>query len=495
MSTEPLPPYEQLEPRAVWSYFAGLAAVPRPSKKEERVRAHVRALAEELGFAADEDGAGNLVVKVDAKPGYEDVPSTALQAHLDMVCEKNTGTVHDFDRDPIRLMVDRDAEGALTVRADGTTLGADNGLGVALALAAAADPRVAHGPLELVFTVDEEEGMGGAEGLDPSLIAARRLINLDTEEDAALYVGCAGGCDTNLTWRFSAGDAAEKAAWKVELRGLRGGHSGGDIHLGRGSATKLLARVLGRLGNGWSLVHIEGGSKRNAIPREAAAVVCGADLEPRLRQAALEVAAEARQESGEAELTIEMTAAAGGRALSPANSRLLIRALEALPHGPVGMHPDIPTLVETSNNLATLACDDEGSEKVIRAGTLSRSSSASRLQEVLHQIAAVGDLSGAEVEHANAYPGWAPNMESPTLQVCRQVHLDLFGAEPKVAAVHAGLECGLLGRRLPGIDMVSLGPRIEGAHSPDETAWVASVERSWEYLTAILDRLARTGAA
>lgn len=496
-----VPAYSDLAPASVWRHFAGLSAVPRPSKKEERVREHVRSVCEELGLEVAEDDAGNLVARVPASAGRESAPTVVLQAHLDMVCEKNEGTRHDFDRDPIRLLVDRDDTGAVIVRADGTTLGADNGIGVALMLAAVSED-VARGPLELLFTVDEEEGMGGAIGLEPSLVSGRTLLNLDTEEDDMLYIGCAGGCDTNLEWRFAADSLDEVAAGtivqNVAIRGLRGGHSGGDIHEGRGSATTLLARLLSRVGESVRVVSLRGGSKRNAIAREAFATVVttGDEAAVELARLATEIQAEARAESKEPALTITVEAAKaeeGTSALDIAASRRLVRALVALPHGVAGMHPDIPELVETSNNLATIETRDEtrdeSDEKIVEVGCLSRSSSESRLAEILDRIEAVGRLSGASVERDNAYPGWEPNVESNVLATAKEVHAALFGHPPSAEAVHAGLECGLLGRKLPGVDMVSLGPRIEGAHSPDERVWVASVERSWTYLKGLLDAL------
>lgn len=486
-----LPTYDALQPGPVWEDFAAMSAVPRPSKKEERILDMLKNLSRERGYTVDQDKVGNLVIRVPGAGGGEDAPTVILQAHVDMVCEKNSGTEHDFDRDPIRLLVDRDGDGDLIVRADGTTLGADNGIGVCLALAAArAD--IKRPPLEILLTVDEEAGMTGAEHLDGSLLNGRTLINLDTEEDAALYVGCAGGCDISLGWTFDAEPFAGQAH-EIVVRGLRGGHSGGDIHEGRGSANKVLTRLLGRLlgqAPGLRLLHIDGGSKRNAIAREASALVAGDG--DGLRRAAAEVEAEARAESKEPELTIRIESRdVDAPALPVEPSGRVIRALAAVPHGVVGMHPDVPGLVETSNNLATVELKAVGDGISVQVGCLSRSSSPSRMEEVLNQIGAVGELAGATVERANSYPGWEPNMDSAVLQVCRDVHEETFGAPPKIAAVHAGLECGLLGRRVEGLDMVSLGPRIEGAHSPDERVWVRSVQLSWTYLTAVLERLAQ----
>ncbi len=486
---------EGLKPCRVWGIFAGMAAVPRPSKREEKIRAHIHEVAKGLGLKSREESVGNIIVDVPATPGHESAPITVLQGHLDMVAEKNAGTVHDFDRDPIRTVVAKNAAGERIVRAEGTTLGADNGLGVALALAAATDPEVVHGPLELLFTTDEEAGMTGAKALTPDSFKGRRLLNLDSEEDDCVYIGCAGGCDTNLTWRLAA-SAGGAEACRVVVDGLRGGHSGGDIHENRGNAIKLLTRVLSRAPEATLRVGlISGGRVRNAIPREARAVVSG----PAGTIAALEVAAatvrvEGIAESYEEGLSIRVEtlgASDAGGVASEADTARLLAALAAVPSGVVGMHPKIPKLVQTSNNLSTVMSEVRDGELEIVAGTLTRSSSASCLQTVTDQIAAVGRLSGADVACGNAYPGWEPNVDSPTLATCRRVYESLFGSAPEVAAIHAGLECGIIGERVGNMDMVSFGPRIEGAHSPDECVYIESVAKSWKYLVAVLGELAR----
>ena len=488
---------EDLEPGVVWKLFAGIAAVPRPSKKEERVRAHVRAVAEEHGLTVRQDSIGNLLVDVPATPGCESAPITVLQAHLDMVCEKNAGVTHDFDRDPIRLILDKDPAGEQIVRADATTLGADNGMGVAMALAVAFSSDATHGPLELLFTIDEEAGMSGAKAVTPEFFHGRRLLNLDSEEDDILCIGCAGGCDTTLAWTCT-GSPIDKGAevFRVVVDGLRGGHSGCDIHENRGSAIKLLVRtLLGIDSAGLRLVSLDGGSLRNAIPREATAVVAGqVGLADTLRQAAQQVQEEACRESAEQGLSIRVepvTNETSVVAMSRTDTGCLLSTLAALPHGVLGMHPSVPGLVQTSNNLATVrVAPGESSPTLdIHVGTLSRSSSASLLRVTLAQIASVGRLAGARIETANGYPGWEPNLDSPVLGTCRRVYETVMGEPPKVAAIHAGLECGIIGERVSGMDMVSLGPRIEGAHSPDERVWVASVQKSWKYLLAILAEL------
>ena len=487
-----------LEPAAVWTFFAGLANVPRPSKREAKVQQYIRDLAASHGLGCREDAVGNLVLTADATEGCDDAPVTVIQAHLDMVCEKNSGVDFDFDHDAIRLVRDQDGEGADVLRADGTTLGADNGLGVALALAAATAPGIRRGPLEILLTFDEESGMTGALNLDPAVVEGRRLLNLDSE-DNALYIGCAGGTDVELSWQLETAAVANDAPRaRISVSGLRGGHSGCDIHEGRGNANKLLVRALRRSSiDGLRLLSIDGGNLRNAIPREASALVAvpsATDIET-LTQVARDVEAEARRESLEpgAEVRVEAATDEGGTvAVTAADTHRLLDALAALPHGVLGMHPEIPTLVETSSNLASVRSTPTDGGLRIEAVKLSRGSSASRMAEALDRIAAIGALSGAEVATANGYPGWEPNPSSPLLATFRQVHQELFGDLPEVKAIHAGLECGILGERLGDLDMISFGPRIEGAHSPDERVWIGSVERCWRYLVAVLDALAET---
>ncbi|NOX58931.1 MAG: aminoacyl-histidine dipeptidase [Planctomycetes bacterium] len=484
-----------LEPKSVWGFFAGLTSVPRPSKNEERIQQHILKVAEDLGFSAKRDGAGNIVIAVPASVGCEGAPITVLQGHLDMVCEKNAGIDQDFNRDPIRTVIDKNSQGEVIVRAEGTTLGADNGMGVALALAACSDPNVVHGPLELLFTCDEEEGMTGAKALTPDSFKGRRLINLDSEEDDAVYIGCAGGRDTNLTWNLPmvAADAGAECC-RVSVSGLRGGHSGGDVHEGRASANRLIVRTLLRAED-IQIAAINGGSKRNAIAREASAIVCGPiGTHKALADAAACVAAEAIGESFEDDIRIDVVKADAGecdQVVSRSDTSRLLSGLMAIPHGVMGMHPQIPLLVQTSNNLSTIVSSIGDSGLCVEVGMLTRSSSDSRKQEALDQIANVGILSGADVQHENDYPGWEPNPDSSLLTTCSRVYRDLFGAEPTVAAIHAGLECGIIGERVGKMDTISFGPRIEGAHSPDEQVWVASVEKIWRYLKAVLAELSK----
>ncbi len=492
---------ESLEPVLVWRLFAGMAGVPRPSKKEERIREHVRAVAEENSLKVRQDQIGNLLIEVPASPGHESAPITVLQGHLDMVCEKNTDTEHDFDRDPIRLILEDDAqEKEQIVRADGTTLGADNGIGVALALAAALSPDVVHGPLELLCTTDEEAGMTGAKDLAPGFFNGRRLLNLDSEEDDAIYIGCAGGCDTTLEWDLDTRPPASKMeACRIVVQGLCGGHSGGDIHKNRGNANKLLARtLLACRSDELQLASFSGGSLRNAIPREAAAVLVGpAGTLDMLKKFAAAVQDQAAQESAEDDPVIRAEQVPTGEApavISAQDTQRVLAALAALPHGVLGMHPEIDGLVETSNNVATVttSLNEPGNSMQVAIGALSRSSSATQIHVTLRQIEAVGKLAGAKVTTANPYPGWVPNADSPVLGICRKTYERLFGESPNVTAIHAGLECGIIGDRVGGLDAVSFGPRITGAHSPDERVYVASVQKVWKYLCAVLAELAKS---
>ena len=490
-----------LEPANVWQYFAGIAHVPRPSKREERIRKHVRDWAAAKNLPCREDARGNVIINAPATAGCEGAPSIVLQAHLDMVPEKNAGTQHDFEKDPICLVIDKDdASGKAIVRADGTTLGADNGMGVAMAMAAATDENVKHGPLELIFTLDEEDGMTGAKAIEADSLTGRMMLNLDTEEDDTICIGCAGGCDSNIELAYDNAGLATTDAEQVlvKVAGLRGGHSGCDIHENRGNAIKLLTKALRRCsGMSLQVSDVRGGSKRNAIPREASALVGGkAGLLDALRASADQVRQLALTEAPDVNLTITAEAHTCDKDhawISEQDTKRLLCCLTALPNGVMGMSPAVPGLVQSSNNVATISTQRNGDGVRVRVATLSRSSNASCITNICEQIAAIGRLAGGSVETGNAYPGWEPNIDSELLGVGRRVYQELFGDEPKVEAVHAGLECGIIGERVPGMDMISFGPTITGAHSPDEQIYVESVEKSWRYLRAMLNAL--SGAA
>ncbi|HEX6852572.1 MAG TPA: aminoacyl-histidine dipeptidase [Candidatus Polarisedimenticolaceae bacterium] len=477
-----------LEPRSLWEHFDALTKIPRPSGREAAAAAYVESVARRIGAEIRRDAVGNVVLSVPASSGREKAPAVILQGHLDMVAEKNKGVEHDFLKDPIRTRVEGEWVGAV-----GTTLGADNGIGVAAALAAATDPAVSHGPLELLFTIDEERGLTGAIGLDASLLRGRTLLNLDSEEDGAIYVGCSGGCDSILHFdpRWTA-PTPGRAPLLLEVRGLRGGHSGLNIHEGRGNALKLVVRILFsalEAGVRFDLAAIRGGSKHNAIPREAEAIL---HVDPADR-AKLDGIVACMREGFGVELAgvddgVEVAvsdAPSAARVASAEAAGRLVRLLAVLPHGVIAMSRDLPGLVETSNNLAVAEIEGD----LVRIVTSSRSSVAPSIRMVLDAIRCAGQLAGADVESRDGYPGWKPNLASPALGVVRDVYRRRWGREPEVKAIHAGLECGLLGEKVPGLDMVSFGPQIEGAHSPDERVHVASVDRFWGALKEVLDRM------
>ncbi len=478
-----------LEPTALWRHFDTILTIPRASKDEGRMRDHIVASADRLGLAHHADAAGNLVVRKPATTGHEGAGITVLQSHLDMVQEKNADVAFDFATDAIVPEMQGEY-----LTAAGTTLGSDNGIGVAAMLAVMGETAFAHGPLELLFTIDEETGLTGAARLDGGLVQGRRLINLDSEEDGVLYVGCAGGGDTQLTVELAAAPAPEAGvALAVALRGLKGGHSGVDIHLQRGNAVKLLGRALWAvrlLGHRYDLARFDGGSAHNAIPREAfATVVVPADGQSALLAALDREVAAIRDEYAPADPGITLTADAMNRPSTvwdPATTERVLRLVNALPHGVEAMSYDIPDLVETSVNLATVVPGD-GS---LRVGLSSRSSVDSALDAMRRRVRAIGVLAGAAVDEGEAYPGWKPDLESPLLDAVKTVHRRQFDREPGVKAIHAGLECGILGKKVPGIDMISFGPRIEFPHSPDERVHVDSVARFHKLLEATLTALA-----
>lgn len=490
-STPQLAALAGLEPAVVWSHFAGLAAVPRPSKKEERVREWVLGLARQRGWATRSDSVGNIVLDVPATPGCEKAPLLALQSHLDMVCEKNADVTFDFDAQGIVLKVVGDE-----VRAAGTTLGADNGIGVAAMLAVAASPDLRHGPLELLFTIDEETGLTGATAISPTLLKARRLINLDSEEDDILYIGCAGGRTSSL--RLTAATSPitpTEACVAILVTGLRGGHSGADIHEGRANSNKLLVQTIARLRVPFRLAKFEGGNKHNAIPRESTAHLFVQQRDAASVKAVVEaMQKEALARYGDVDPGVRVCMSdtkAPPTAFGVEDSRRAIDLLAAVPDGVLGLSRAVPGLVETSNNLAVVSWESEGqSQAGIRIIASSRSSSAPALTAVCEQIAALGRLAGFAVETADGYPGWQPDPKSKLLEVCRAVYEREFSEKPHVTAIHAGLECGVIGERIGGMDMISFGPTIKGVHSPDENVSIRSVQKFWRYLKSVLAALA-----
>lgn len=479
----------ELEPRSLWSHFDRLLAIPRASGNEEGARQYVREVARRAGYVAQSDAAGNIVVRKPGAGGGKRAPTVILQSHLDMVPEKRPDVAHDFASDPIVPRREGDY-----LYATGTTLGADNGLGVATMLAVLEAGALTHPPLELLFTTDEERGLKGAAKLDGAMLSGRILLNLDSEEDGFLYVGCAGGGDSMLS--LPAGRAAVPTghvALRFRVSGLKGGHSGMDIVLQRGNALLMLTRALRAAGmtagDGWRIASFAGGGARNAIPRDAEAVVTVA----RDRRDAFVAAAEAEFAHAAAEhrhadpgAVMAADAADAADALSAAAGATLLRTLLALPNGVLAMSLDLPGLVETSSNVAVVRAAGDRVEIV----TSQRSSVGSALAATRERVRAVAELAGASVEQPPAYPGWQPNMDSPLLALMRTLHREVLGADPEVRAVHAGLECGIIGERIPGADMISFGPQIEHPHSPDERTHIPSVERFYRLLTATLARLA-----
>lgn len=483
----PVSPHQEvfamLQPAIVWSHFATLCAIPRASKQETRLRDTLQAWAEARGLDATVDRVGNLIIRKPASPGRESFPGVILQSHLDMVCQKNADSDHDFSRDGIQPIL---RDGWLI--AEKTTLGADNGIGVALMLAALEDPSLAHGPLEALFTVDEEAGMGGAQGLPPGILQGRLMLNLDTEEWGEFYLGCAGGLDVNVARKGEAENLpAGYQACRIVLRGLRGGHSGVDIHEERGNAIKLLVRVLRQLAAKFPLrlAELSGGSARNALPREALATIAGpVEMLAQLPEILLEIQSLLQQELSGVDdgLRLEMLPAIATQVMSLVEQEIWLASLHAAPHGVHRMSRQVPGVVETSNNLGMVDLQADGGSCNFMVRSLRDTASIALADEIVSLFA----LSGTVAEKSGYYPGWAPNPASPLLALCQAVYRRDFAAESSVQVIHAGLECGIIGAKYPGLDIVSFGPNIRGAHAPGESVEVLAVDRSWALLKGIL---------
>jgi len=475
------------EPKALWAHFDEILAIPRGSKEEDQIRNYVVGVAERNGLEHVVDRTGNVVVKKPGTAGRESAPGTILQSHLDMVNEKNSDVDFDFSTDAIKPVVDGEY-----LTADGTTLGSDNGIGVAAMLAILEAKDLEHGPLEFLFTIDEETGLTGAGGLDPALLSSKQLLNLDSEEEGALTVGCAGGADTDLSLKLEVVPSpANATAHTFKLVGLNGGHSGIDIHLQRGNAVQLLARMIHAISHGTPgfLSELQGGDKHNAIPREAWATVVIPEGQSKgfleqIQALFSEVKSEYQTVEPDMAFKIE-EAPLPEQVWGTDTTWRVLRFLVSLPHGVVAMSNDIAGLVETSTNLA--AAKAEGRKLSVLMS--SRSSVASGLRWIRRKIKAVGFLAGAEVNEHDGYPGWKPDLNSRVLQVVKQVHTRVLGAEPHVEAVHAGLECGIIGEMIPGMDMISFGPQIEFPHSPNERVKIDSVGRFYDLLTETLKEL------
>lgn len=479
---------KKLTPSAIWKHFYGLTQVPRPSKREAKATAFAREFGESLGLETLVDGVGNVIIRKPATPGYENRAGVVLQGHLDMVPQKNSDVKHDFDTDPIDAYVDGDV-----VRARGTTLGADNGIGVAAAMGVLESKTLKHGPIEALFTIDEETGMTGANYLKAGSLKGRILLNLDSETEGELYVGCAGGLDGSFEVPVEyekVGDG--RKLLRIEVKGLKGGHSGMDIVLGRANAIKLMVRILNHLSAcDPRLVMLDGGSLRNAIPREAFAEVAVPEAKLLEFKAEFNALSEAiKAEFAAADYNISLLCAPiedkqHDSMLTAESSSRAVKALFVLPNGVIRMSSAMPGLVETSTNLARV----ELSGEKVTFLCLLRSSTESAKLSLSEKMRACVELAGGKAVYDNGYPGWNPNMSSPILKVMREVYHKEFGKDPKVMAIHAGLECGILGGPYPDMDMISFGPTIMSPHSPDERVEIESVGKFWQYLIKVLENV------
>ena len=473
-----------LAPNAVWNHFADLNAVPRPSKKEERVIQFMVDFGHSLSLPTEVDHIGNVFIRKPASAGMEDKTPVVLQAHLDMVHQKNNDTIFDFDKEGIKMVVDGD-----WVKAQGTTLGSDNGMGVAFIMAVLSSNTIAHPAIDALFTIDEETGMTGALELKGGMLNGKILLNIDTEDDDELTIGCAGGIDVTATHSFEMEALKEETlAFEITIKGLNGGHSGMDIHKGLGNANKLMNRLLDRLGDAVQLVALDGGSLRNAIPRESVAQVVWHGSEEAFEEVITEVGEEFVDEHSTTDADIEISCESIEKptlALSQAASQSIISAVYACPNGIYRMSPDIPGLVQTSNNLARVALKD-GALTVM---CLTRSAVETEKMDLARGIQRIFETAGCTVELSGDYPGWAPNPKSNILTTMSGLYRNLFQDEPKIQACHAGLECGILGTNYPDMELISFGPNIRGAHSPDEKCQISSVQKSWKFFLATLENI------
>ncbi|TVQ10752.1 MAG: aminoacyl-histidine dipeptidase [Bacteroidetes bacterium] len=468
----------------LWTYFAEICNIPHPSKKEEKIIEYMKNFGENLGLETVVDEVGNIVIRKPATAGFENRSTIILQSHLDMVPQKNNDTEHDFDKDPIQPYIDNE-----WVKARGTTLGADNGIGVATAMAVLSDNTLKHGPIEALFTIDEETGMTGAFALKEGLLKGDIMLNLDSEDEGELYIGCAGGVDTTAVFPYKTVNVVGATeAWKVEVKGLKGGHSGLDIHLGRGNANKILTRILWQAHRELQLQisTIDGGSLRNAIPREASAlVVVPKENQDKFESMVKTLSARIKNElkNMEPDLAIQLVKTDIPKTVIDANvtSRML-NGVYACPNGVIRMTDDMPGVVETSTNLAIIKSDGEK----IEICTLQRSAVDSAKDDLCNMIRSVFEMADAEVEHSGSYPGWKPNMNSPILKTMKNVYHSKYGKTPEVKVIHAGLECGIIGGAYPNLDMISFGPTIRNPHSPDEKVNIETVTLFWDFLKETL---------
>ena len=483
MSTE----IKNLDPAPLWEIFYDLTQIPRPSKREYKAVIFAKEFGEGLGLKTHVDKTGNVMIWKPASPGFENRQGVILQAHLDMVPQKNSETQHDFENDPIDAYVDGG-----WVKARGTTLGADNGMGVSAALAVLQDTNLKHGPLEVLLTVDEETGMTGAFQLETGLLEGRILLNLDSEDEGELYIGCAGGMDTSGKLVYMEEPVSmNTTAFKLAVTGLKGGHSGLDIHLGRGNANILICRFVFDMAEKFKmrLAAMEGGNLRNVIPREAfATITVPSENKEGFLAAVGEYEQLYRAELGSVEPDLSFVASEAESPPTimdkPSQDRL-VRLVCGLPNGVIRMDPGLTDIPETSTNLAIV----RAGEGEIQVGCLLRSSVESAKLALGSSIQGVLELAGADVTHSGSYPGWKPDMESPILAVMKSVYEQEFGKVPAVKVIHAGLECGIIGDAYPGLDTISFGPTIRFPHSPDEMVHIESVKKFWDFLVRTLEEI------
>ena len=477
-----------LEPLVLWNHFADLNAVPRASKKEERVIAFMKKFGEDLGLETIVDEVGNVIIKKPATPGMENRKAIVMQSHLDMVHQKNNDTIFDFDTQGIEMFVDED-----WVKAKGTTLGADNGIGVATIMAVLASKEIQHPALEALFTIDEETGMTGAMGLKGGLLEGEILLNLDTEEDDEIDIGCAGGVDVTARAEYDEEDTPEgTVAYKITVKGLKGGHSGMDIHKGLGNANKIMNRLLfnGFESFGLQIATLNGGSLRNAIPRESVAEVIIAQVYDEafvfdMQQIVKEIKSEYATTEPQLEIVFEKQDVLPSKVMPPSAQHYLVRALYTAHNGVYKMSADFEDLVETSNNIAKVVVGDGK----VQIQCLTRSSVESSKFDLANSLRSAFELMGCEVEFSGSYPGWTPNPHSSILPVLTNLYEKMNGTKPNVVACHAGLECGILGTNYPQMEMISFGPTIRGAHSPEERVSISSVQKYWKFVLEILQNI------
>ncbi len=477
---------KSLKPELVWNNFYELTQIPRPSKKEEKVAAFAKSFGEKLGLETIVDGAGNVIIRKPASPGMEDRMGVVLQGHLDMVPQKNSDKKHDFEKDPIETTIDGE-----WVRANGTTLGADNGIGVAAAMAILQDKSIKHGPVEVLMTIDEETGMTGAFELKPGLLKGDILLNLDSEDEGELYIGCAGGMNTTGTMKYAEENIpAGMIAFKISVTGLKGGHSGLDINLGRGNANQIINRFL------WAaqdlnirIASIDGGSLRNAIPREAfAIIVVPSANKDKFLDLAKEYHSIFSQEFSTPDAGLKLiteTTGMPGKVMEKSAQQSLIKIVYGIPNGVIRMSPDIEGIVETSTNMAIVKVEN-GEAKIL---CLLRSSVDSSKFNLGNMTQSVMELGGMKVVHDGTYPGWKPNVNSVILKTMKNVYQKKYGKVPEVKVIHAGLECGIIGASYPKMELISFGPTIRFPHSPDEKVNIATVGKFYDFLVATLESL------